>query len=173
MDGGDDPVTPSCLRERDVLRAVARGWVGRGDEETAAHAAACERCGAVRAAADLLRADHLHLAQAARVVPGAALWWRLERRRREEQARRAQKIAFALQGVMLAAAAGGTAAVVQLALPWMQASAGTAAEAWRTIAAILVEWSQSGVASILPLALGVAAWLLLLPAAIYLGLVDE
>jgi hypothetical protein len=166
-------MTPSCAREREVLRAVARGWAGRGDDETAAHGAACERCRAVRAAAELLRADHLRLAQAARVVPAAALWWRLERRRREEQARRAQKIAFTLQAVMLAAAAGGTAAVVQLALPWMQASAGNAAEAWRTVAAVLVGWSQSGVAASLPLALGVAAWLLLLPAAIYLGLADE
>ena len=166
-------MTPSCARERDVLRAVARGWLGRGDGEAAAHAAACERCGAVRAAAELLRAEHLRLAQAARVVPGAALWWRLERRRRAEQARRAQKVASALQAVMLAAAAGGAAAVLQLALPWVQASASTAADGWRTMAAVFVGWSQSGVAASLPLALGLAAWLLLLPAAIYLGLADE
>ena len=163
----------SCERERDVLRAVARGWLPPADGDVAAHAAACARCREVGAAAELLRAEHLREAQSARVLPAAAMWWRLERRRRDEQARRAQRIAFALQAVMLAAAAGGAVAVLQMASPWLQTSAGAAAEGWQTLSAIVLAWSRAGAAWTLPVALGIAAWLLLLPAAVYLGFSDE
>ena len=163
----------SCEWERKVLRAVARGWLRPADNDVAAHAAGCARCREVRAAAELLRAAHLRDAQSARVLPAAAMWWRLERRRRHEQARRAQRIAFALQALMLAAAAGGAVAVLQMASPWLHTRAAVVAEAWQALSAIALAWSQAGAAWTLPIALGVAAWLLVLPAAVYLVLTDE
>src|SRR5918995_733222 len=95
----------SCVRERDVLRAVALEWRDEDDAVLAAHVAACGRCAEVQAAADVLRAQHVRDAQAARVPSGAAMWWRLERRLRAERARRVQRTALILQAVVLASAA--------------------------------------------------------------------
>src|SRR4051812_43696884 len=94
------PALPAATRPP---RAVGRGWRSGTDAAVAGHVAACARCADVQAAAELLRAEHLRIAQAARVPPSAAMWWRVERRLREEHARRMQRIAFAVQAVALAA----------------------------------------------------------------------
>jgi hypothetical protein len=163
----------SCPREAEVLRAVARGWRSDTDVAVAGHAAVCVRCAGVQAAAELLRAEHLRIAQAARVPPSAAMWWRVERRLREEHARRVQRIAFAVQAVVLAAATGGVAAVLQIAAPWLAGSGAIATGAWHAVLTVLTTWGQATSAWTLPIAIVAAAWALLLPAALYFGFADE
>jgi hypothetical protein len=167
-----------CAREADVLRAVARGWRAEADAEVAHHALECRRCAAVRAAAELLRADHVRMAQSAHVPPAAALWWRLERRLRDERVARLQRIALATQAITLAASAGAAVAVFQMVVPWLAPGSGIRST-WEAGLAMLTAWARStswtDVASAwaLPLALVAAAWILLVPAVLYLGFADE
>lgn len=163
----------SCPRERDVLRAVAHGWREGRDADVAAHVSACDRCTGVRSAAELLRAEHLRDQASARIPSGAAMWWRLERRLRHERARRVQQIAVAMQGLVLACAAGVAAAALQIAAPWLRGSGTAAAETWTDTVAVLTAWSHAPAGWMLPMAMLAAAWLVLVPAALYLGLADE
>jgi len=162
-----------CPRERDVLVAVSRAWRVKSDEAVAAHADACARCAGVRAAAELLRAEHLRQIQATRVPSGAAMWWRLERRLRQEQARRAQRIALGVQAVVLACAAGVAAAVIQIASPWLRGTGTAAFEGWTDLVPSLAVWANALASWAVPVAMLVAAWLVLVPAAVYLGLADD
>lgn len=164
---------PVCSRERDVLRAVARGWRDDADAAAAAHVAGCERCHEVRQAAELLRAAHQRDTDIARVPSGAAMWWRLERRLRVERARRVQRIAMAMQAVVLASAVGVAAAVLQIAAPLLRGPGTAAAQTWSDGVAVLTAWSHAAAAWMLPVAMLVAAWLVLVPAALYLGLAEE
>ena len=170
---------PLCSRERDVLRAVARGWRGNADPEVARHAAACPRCEAVRAAAELLRDEHARIAQAAQVTPAAAMWWRLDRRLRDERVARLQRLTLAAQAVTLAASAGAAVAVFQMVAPWLTRSEGDVRSTWEAGLAMLTVWTRStpwtdvAAAWALPLALVAAAWMLLVPAVLYLGLADD
>jgi hypothetical protein len=170
---------PLCSRERDVLRAVARRWRGEADAEVARHAAACSRCEAVRAAAELLRDEHAGIAQAAQVTPAAAMWWRLDRRLREERVARLQRLTLAAQAVTLAASAGVAVAVFQMLAPWLTGSDSAVRSTWDAGLAMLTGWTRSAswadVASAwaLPLTLIAVAWILLVPAVLYLGLADD
>jgi hypothetical protein len=127
----------------------------------------------VRAAADLLRAQHVRDMHAAHVPSPAAMWWRLERRLRDEHARRLQRIAFATQAIVFAAAAGATVAVLQIAAPWLSGARGVATSTWNAAAALLGAGAQVTSAWTVPIAIVAVAWLLLVPAALYLGLADE
>jgi hypothetical protein len=168
---------PSCSREPEVLRAGAREWRDAADGYVAAHVEECARCAEVRAAAELLRAHHLRELPSARVPSPAAMWWRLERRIREERARRLQRIALATHAVVLAAAAGGAAAVLQIVKPWLgRSSLGSSAVAegaWQAATAMLTAWTQVASAWTLPIAIAAGAWALLVPAVLYLGLAKE
>jgi hypothetical protein len=161
-----------CPREPDVLRAVARAWREGADAGVAAHAASCARCTEVRRAAELLRASFIREAEAARVPSAAAMWWRLERRYRYEQARRMQRIALAVQALVLACAAGVAVAIVQIAAPWLH-SGSAVLRRWDGLDAALAALSNGVVSWTLPVAMLVAAWLVLVPAAVYLGLADD
>ena len=170
---------PLCSRERDVLRAVARRWRGDGDSEVARHAAACSRCEAVRAAAELLRDEHARIAQAAQVTPAAAMWWRLDRRLRDERVVRLQRLTLAAQAVTLAASVGAAVAVFQMVAPWLTRSDSPVRNTWEVGLSMLTAWTRStpwtdmATAWAMPLALIAAAWILLVPAVLYLGLADD
>ena len=167
-------IGPGCARETDVLRAVARGWRDGADADAADHAAACPRCAEVRAAAEVLRAQHVRDTVAARVPLPAVMWWRLERRLREEHARRLHRIALATQAVVLAAAAGGAVGVLQVAAPWLPGSDRVVSDAWGGVLWMLGSWAQRTTSFwTLPVAIVAAVWLLLVPAAVYLGFADE
>lgn len=161
-----------CPRERDVLRAVARGWRDEDAAEVTNHVESCPRCTEVKAAAELLRAEHARLVQQAKVPPAAAMWWKLDRRIRHEDARRAQRIATAVQALVLAAGAGVAAAVIQIAAPWLRGT-GTALQGWADLEPVAAFWSHALTTWSLPIAMLVGAWLILVPAAVYLGLADE
>jgi hypothetical protein len=168
-----------CSREPDVLRAVAREWRGDIDDEVVRHAAECPRCAAVRAAAELLRDEHARIAQAAHVPTAAAMWWRLDRRLRDERVARLQRLALATQAVTLAASAGAAVAVFQMVAPWVSRPGTGVSTTWEAGLAMLTAWTRSiswiEVASAwaLPIALAAAAWILLVPAVLYLGFADE
>jgi hypothetical protein len=168
-----------CSREPHVLRAVARGWSGDADGEVARHAAGCLRCAAVRAAAELLRDEHMRLAQATHVPTAAAMWWRLDRRLRDERVARLQRLALATQAVTLAASAGAAVAVFQMVAPWAAKPGSGVRIAWEAALAMLAAWARTTawieVASAwaLPLALAAAVWMLLVPAVLYLGFADD
>jgi hypothetical protein len=167
------PTTASCCRrEPDVLRATARGW-HEAAPELIAHVEACRRCADVRAAADLLRRTWLQDAQAARVAPGAAMWWRLDRRLRAERFRRAQRVTLALQGLVLAAAAGAALAVLQIAAPWLAGPGGFLLEAAQGTASMLAAWPEWRPTWPAAMTWVLGAWMLLLPLALYLTLTDE
>jgi hypothetical protein len=165
---------PWCARETDVLRAVARGWVDRADAGLAEHVVSCARCTEVRAAGELLRAEHVRATVAARVPSAAAIWWRLDRRLREERAQRLQRLALATQAVVVAAAAGGAVGVLQVAAPWLPGPSTVASDTWGGVVWLLGTWAQPSTSFwTLPVAIVAAAWLLLVPVALYLGFADE
>ena len=163
---------PYCPREPDVLCAVARAWREDADAGVAAHANTCARCTEVRHAAELLRASFMRESEAARVPSAAAMWWRLERRHRYEQARRMQRVAMGVQALVLACAAGVAVAIVQIAAPWLH-SGSRALRGWDGLGAALAAFSNGVATWTLPVAMLVAAWLVLVPAAVYLGLADD
>lgn len=163
---------PYCPREPEILRAAGRAWREATDADAAAHASTCPRCADVRAAAELLLADLARETQSARVPSGAAMWWRLERRLRHERARRMQRIALGLQAMVLACAAGVALAVLQIAAPWLDYS-GAALQRWSGMISALAAFSNAVATWTLPVAMLTAAWLVLLPAAVYLWLVEE
>ena len=163
---------PYCQREPDVLRAVARAWCEDADSGVAAHAATCARCTEVRRAAELLRASFMRDTEAARVPSAAARWWRLERRHRYEQARRMQRIAVAVQAFVLACAAGVAVTIVQIAVPWLHSGSGVLRR-WDGMGAAMAAFSNGVATWTLPVAMVVAAWLVLVPAAVYLSLADD
>jgi hypothetical protein len=152
---------------------VARAWCGAEDSEVAAHIADCSRCAAVRTAAEQLRAAYTRDLQAARVPPAAAMWWRLERRRAAEHAQRVQRLTSALQALVLAAAAGVAVAAAQIASPWLPLPGAFATDAWQVLRGALAGWPAAAPAWMLPVAVVVGAWVLLVPAALYVGLADE
>ena len=163
---------PYCPRETDVLRAVARARWEDADAGVTAPAATWARGPAVRPAAELLRASFMSDSDAARVPSAAAMWWRLERRHRHEQARRMQRIAFAVQALVLACTAGVAVGIIQIAAPWLQ-SGSAALRRWDGVGAALAAFSNGVATWMLPVAMLVAAWLVLVPAAVYLGLADD
>jgi len=162
-----------CFREPEILLAVARGWRDRADTAVAVHAATCERCAEVRAAAELLRAAYLRDSGQARIPTSSAMWWRLDRRLRAERARRLQHVAMVVQAIALAAAAGVAVAVVQIVTPWVAESTDPAIHAWQTAANTVRTWAATSSGWLVPIALIVAAWALLVPAALYVGFARE
>jgi hypothetical protein len=165
---------PRCAREADVLRTIGRGWDDEADAGLAEHVGSCGRCTEVRAAGELLRAEHVRETAGARVPSAAAMWWRLDRRLRAEDARRLQRMALATQALVLAAAAGGAVGVLQVAAPWLPGPARMASDTWSGIVWMLGTWPQPSASFwTLPVAIAAAAWLLLVPVALYLGFSDE
>ena len=162
----------TCVREPGVLRAVARDWAEPEDADVRAHAAACERCAAVRAAAETLRAAWLADAHRARLPSSAAMWWRLDRRLRLERSRRVQRVTLLVQALVLAAAAGAALAVLQIAMPWVGSAAGVL-KGWSLPEVSPASWTPVVARWALPIVLFLGAWLLLVPAAVYLGLTDD
>lgn len=162
-----------CPREPEVLRAVALGWQGAGDADVARHCEACPGCAEVRAAAEVLRDALARDAQTARVPSADAMWWRLERRLRLEQIQRAQRIALATQAIVLACAVGVGAAVIQIARPWLSRAGVTAFEPFDGLGTALTAMSHALATWATPVSIIVIAWLVLVPAAVYLGLAND
>lgn len=162
----------TCRREREVLRVVARDAGTPADPDVLGHAETCARCREVRAAAEALRAAWLQEAEAARVPPAAAMWWRLDRRVRLDRARRVQHATWVLHGLLVAAVLGAGIAVLQMTVPWLSGSGSVLADTVQGTASVVGAWSEAPAGWAIAVALIVAASLLV-PAALYLGFADD
>lgn len=154
-----------CRREQDVVDAVSSGrWPDRADETLRAHVASCGICAEVAVVARVLQEDHESLWRDARVPPPGRVWWRAELRAHQEAARRAAQPIALMQGLAGACAVGLLAALVQLAWPWLSDSA-AALSGGNGVALLLpLRW---------PLAIALAAPLVLAPVALYFVFSDK
>ena len=141
-------MTLRCPREAEILRAIeARHWPDRCDDELRAHAASCAACTDLVAVAAALVDDRDEAMFAAHVPPSGAVWWRAQMRARHDAARAARRI---ISVVQTAAVVAALIAVFLIVGPSLR----------------LIEWT-------LPLAVALAAPLLLAPVAVYFALTER
>lgn len=161
-----------CVREPDAFEAASLGhWPDRTDDDLRAHVGACTVCAEVIAVTLALQEDRREAVRNASLPRAELIWWRAERRAREEAARAATRPVALAHLVAVACAAIAALGLVSGAFGWLRiwASAGAAAGGAASMlpdVATLVQWS-------LPLAIGLAAWLVLAPVALYLTVVDD
>jgi hypothetical protein len=168
-------VTPlECPHEHEVVSVVlSHRWPHGCDEELRIHASECEVCRDAVTVACVLQED----AQAARrdvQVPAAGqVWWRSAIRARVEAVQAAERPMTWLHGLAGACAAGLVAALISVV--WPSVAAWLAARSW-TVSPSLVESGELFVSTMqrnLPVALAIAACVILAPIAVYLATNDE
>ena len=160
-----------CPRESDVLEAVALDRVPQVQD----HLDACESCAEVAGIAGALRRDHDAICREAHVPSAGVVWWRATIRARAEAARAVSQPITLVQGVAAASAVGLACGFAGLA--WRTVSSAT------TLSELLVRLAARGdeiatgsalvLQHALPLALGLAACLVIAPVALYFALSDE
>jgi len=164
-----------CVREADVLEAVAFGrWPERcGD--LAAHVAGCEVCADLVEVARALHDDRAWLCREAQPPSAGMVWWRATIRARAEAARTASLPISILQGVAGACfvgAAAGLATVAWQSMHWMD-RLGELAVHLESRRADIAAASTLAAGHGLPILVAVACGLVLAPLAIYLTLADD
>ena len=168
--------TPSCPREADVLDLVWTGqWPARADRPLVEHVRECAVCRELAAVAAAMGDLHEATAAEIKVPDAAAVWYRAQVRARQDLARRAARPVAAAQAAAAALGLDG------------------AFTAWRVSGAALAGWWRDFSAYALPdfavpsglatltgttagpwLLAGLAAWILMVPAALYVArLVDR
>ena len=154
-----------CPREQEVVSAVSGGhWPERCDEELRAHAAGCPICAEVAAIAAALQADRGALWREAHVPPAGRVWWRAEMRARHEAARKAAQPITIAQAVAGASVVGLLFALVQIAWP-------SVAQSFEPIAVLKTYLLLPQLA--VPIAIAVAACVVVMPLALYLVFSDK
>jgi len=145
-----------CPREQEVVCAVSGGrWPERCDEELRAHVGGCPICAEVAAIAAALQADRGALWREAHVPPAGRVWWRAEMRARHEAARQAAQ-PITIVGLLIA--------LVQVAWP-------SVAQSLEPIAVLKTYLLLPQLA--VPLAIAVAACVVVMPLALYLVFSDK
>jgi hypothetical protein len=163
-----------CPREQDVLDAIdARRWPDRCDEDLRTHVAGCPVCAELGLVGHLLRADHEQWWDAARVPPASLVWWRAQMRARAEAAE-------AVSRPMLVAQVVFAAVLMGVAGWWLVDGLGrtagswqaTVTSGWRAMADTLASAPAvfGGVSAAPAVWLAAVAWLLVVPAAVYVAL---
>jgi hypothetical protein len=183
-----------CVHEAAVVQAVlSRRWPDACDASLRAHAEACEVCREVVAVAALLHEDFVegHDTIARRDVPlpsAGQIWWRAAVRARAEAARTATRPLVWGYGAVAACAVGLIVAGVGALWPALRPA--LAHTLWPALlpaldrVASLTWWVPlstltaadalfAALKGQLPLVLGVAAFLVAMPVAIYLALREE
>jgi NAD/NADP transhydrogenase alpha subunit len=159
-----------CVREADVLEAVAFDRL----HSVRDHLRTCASCAELAMVASAIRRDHDAGCREARVPSAGAVWWRATIRARAEAARTvSQPITFA-QGAAAASVLGLAFGFAGVLWRWLSgfASVGEflvrlrASDDVAAAAAVVLQHA-------LPLALGLAACLVIAPLALYLALSDE
>ena len=165
-----------CMHEDDVVVAVlSRRW-DRADDELKQHAANCEVCRDVVAVASLLSVDQEHARHDVRVPAAGQVWWRAAVRARLEAAHAVARPLTWLHGIAGACALGVAGAVIGSAWPSLREMA-----SWFTFETFVADSRVADVAAFvtaamqrsLPLALVVAACIVLAPVALYFVLTDD
>jgi len=164
-----------CELESEVLAAVLQNrWPERVDASLREHVAACAICADVAAIAGAIDEAREEMRANAMVPDSGRVWWLAQMRARREAAQAAgrpitaaQVIAFACAMGLLGACFGATSAWFQSALRQTASSLA----AFRLQA--LLSLTGAFVAEHSALFLGMAAILLVIPAAVYLTLLRE
>ncbi len=170
-------MTAGCPRETEVVSAVLlRRWPQVVDDDLRAHAGTCAVCGEVAVVASLLHDDHEAARAEIRVPAAGQVWWRAAVRARLEAAQAAGRPITWVHGLATASTLGLAVAVAGIVWPSLRESIGWAAGAvagldpsTRALLRLLSEVVQRS----LPLALAIAACLVLAPLALYFALADD
>jgi hypothetical protein len=160
-----------CARESAVLEAVAQGRLHLVQE----HLDACASCTEIATIAGALRRDLEMSCRDAHVPSAGVVWWRATIRARAEAARAVSQPITVAQGIAGASAIGLALGFAGAGWRWLQSFA----SAGDLIVRLDAQRDQIAAASALvlqyalPLALGVAACLVIAPLALYFALSDE
>jgi hypothetical protein len=176
-------MTPKpCVHEADVVVAVLnRTWPEACDASLRAHAESCDVCREVVEVAALLKEDfdEARDAVARRDVPlpsAGQIWWRAAVHARADAARTATRplvwgygAAAACAIGLLVAGAGALWPTVVPAFSWMGALADWARPPLATATGVIVTTVEAQ----LPIVVGIAAFLIAAPVALYFALREE
>ena len=170
-------MTPvDCAREHEVVSALLAGRRLEADSDLSAHAAQCGTCSEVVTIAGLLREDRDAALLDAHVPAAGQVWWRAAIRARLEAAQAAARPITWIHGLMGASAVGLTTAAADLVWPslrhvseWVGARIATFDPDGAALAALLGD----SVLRTLPVAIAIAAALVLAPIALYFALSDD
>jgi hypothetical protein len=164
-----------CVREADVLEAVAFGrWLQRSGD-LATHVSSCEICGDLVEVARALYEDRAALCREAQPPAAGMVWWRATIRARAEAARTATQPISVLQGIAGASLVGVAAGIVTVAwqsVRWLD-RIGDLAVGLETRRAEIASATALATGHGLPILVAVAAGLVLAPLALYLTLADD
>lgn len=174
---------PECPREQEVINAIVTArWPDRCDESLSQHAGECEVCKELVEIASVLRVDRDGRDAEMSLPSAGQVWWRAAIRARLEASQRVARPLSWVFGISVACAVGLTIAVVQLMWsPVRQAWGSSNPGAWTSWFG-LAEWGRllPTLRDLTPLTttiafvlLGVTAFLLLAPLALYFALSDE
>ena len=164
-----------CVREAEVLEAVAfRRWPDQcGD--LAAHVSSCEVCADVFEVARALHDDRDRLCREAQPTSAGMVWWRATIRARAEAARTATQPISVLQGIAGACIVGlaaGLVTVVWQSVHWVD-RLGDLAVRLESRRADIASATTLAAGHGLPILLALAAGLVLAPLALYITLADD
>jgi len=175
-------MTPQpCVHEPDVVAAVlSRRWPEACDASLRAHAEACEVCREVVEVAALLKEDYdeTREAIAQRDVPlpsAGQIWWRAAVKARVEAAEAATRPLVWGYGVAAACAVAlliaGASAVWPSLLPAFDRL--PSLTQWMPPVTLATDAVMAALKAQLPIVVGVAAFLIAVPVALYLALREE
>ena len=160
-----------CVQESVVLEVVALNRLHLVQD----HLDACASCAEVAAVAHALRRDLDASCREAHVPSAGVVWWRATIRARAEAARTVSQPITLAQGIAGASAIGLAVGFAGAAWRWLQTFAGGGDLIVRLDARRdeIAAASALVLQHALPLALGVAACLVIAPLALYFALSDE
>lgn len=164
-----------CELESDVLAAILQNrWPAQVDASLREHVAACTICADVVAIAGAIDDDREQLRARAVVPDSGRVWWLAQMRGRREATQAAGRPITAAQVIAFACAMGLLGACFGATSAWFQSAlhrAGSSLAAFKFQA--LLPFAVAFVAEHGTLLLGMAAILLVVPAAVYLTMLRE
>jgi len=159
-----------CRREPEVVEAIAQG---RDLDELRDHLAGCAACAEIAEMAAMFRDERRAAIGDAHIPAAGTVWWRSTIRARAEAARTVSQPITLAQGIAGACAIGLASGLAALAWRLLPASF---SDLIVSIDARREEFSAASALVLqhaLPLALGLAACLVIAPLALYLALADD
>jgi hypothetical protein len=163
-----------CLREEDVLDAVASGrWPDRVAPDLEAHVERCAICADLVVVAGALADEYEVAWREAEPPESQVVWWRAQVRAREQATRAAVRPIAAVQAIALVSTIAVLLAVASAMSTWPQAWAN-----WLEAFALLADLEAPGLVTVAGfvqrgVVLALAVWLLLAPVGIYLAVTDD
>jgi hypothetical protein len=162
-----------CSRESEVLDMLARGS-DVDPRDLREHLASCASCGEMAGIAAALGDDHRAALREAHVPDAGSVWWRATIRARAEAARTVSQPITVAQGIAGACTIGLASALATAIWRWLPyTSVADLAVGLETRRDEIAAASALVLQHALPLALGLAACLVIAPLALYLALADD